>query len=125
MKQMVSSGSTAIRKDSCIYVFERYSKKERMISLFNFSDQEQVYELHISDAQKLRELLNSNLAVYGGTQKRKSASKGNKRRQDRPDPASHTLLFIILLNNIINLQGRNHLTVTAALIIFFFILLRK
>ena len=27
----------------CIYVFERCSKKERMISLFNFSDQEQGY----------------------------------------------------------------------------------
>lgn len=62
----------------CIYVFERRSKKERMISLFNFSDQEQVYELHISDAQKLKELLNSNLAVYGGTQKRKSATKAIK-----------------------------------------------
>ena len=62
----------------CIYVFERCSKKERMISLFNFSDQEQVYELHISDAQKLKELLNSNLAVYGGTQKRKSATKAIK-----------------------------------------------
>ena len=62
----------------CIYVFERCSKKERMISLFNFSDQEHVYELHISDAQKLKELLNSNLAVYGGTQKRKSATKAIK-----------------------------------------------
>ena len=49
-----------------------------MISLFNFSDQEQVYELHISDAQKLKELLNSNLAVYGGPQKRKSATKAIK-----------------------------------------------
>ena len=62
----------------CIYVFERCSKKERMISLFNFSDQEHVYELHIFDAQKLKELLNSNLAVYGGTQKRKSATKAIK-----------------------------------------------
>ena len=34
--------------------------------------------LHISDAQKLKELLNSNLAVYGGTQKRKSATKAIK-----------------------------------------------
>lgn len=59
----------------CIYVFERSSKKERILSLFNFSDQEQVYELKLSDAQKLKELLNSNLAVYGGTQKRKGAVK--------------------------------------------------
>ena len=59
----------------CIYVFERSSKKERILSLFNFSDQEQVYELKLSDAQKLKELLNSNLAIYGGTQKRKSTVK--------------------------------------------------
>ena len=59
----------------CIYVFERSSKKERILSLFNFSDQEQVYELKLPDAQKLKELLNSNLAVYGGTQKRKGAVK--------------------------------------------------
>ena len=59
----------------CIYVFERSSKKERILSLFNFSDQEQVYELKLLDAQKLKELLNSNLAVYGGTQKRKSTAK--------------------------------------------------
>ena len=59
----------------CIYVFERSSKKERILSLFNFSDQEQVYELKLPDAQKLKELLNSNLAVYGGTQKRKSTAK--------------------------------------------------
>ena len=59
----------------CIYVFERSSKKERILSLFNFSDQEQIYELKLSDTQKLKELLNSNLAVYGGTQKRKGAAK--------------------------------------------------
>ena len=59
----------------CIYVFERSSKKERILSLFNFSAQEQVYELKLPDAQKLKELLNSNLAVYGGTQKRKGAVK--------------------------------------------------
>ena len=59
----------------CIYVFERSSKKECILSLFNFSDQEQVYELKLPDAQKLKELLNSNLAVYGGTQKRKGAVK--------------------------------------------------
>ena len=59
----------------CIYVFERNSKKERILSLFNFSDQEQVYKLKLPDAQKLKELLNSNLAVYGGTQKRKSTAK--------------------------------------------------
>lgn len=51
------------------------AKKSASFLWFNFSDQEQVYELKLPDAQKLKELLNSNLAVYGGTQKRKSTAK--------------------------------------------------
>ena len=60
---------------NCIYVFERDSKKEKIISLFNFSDHEQMYELKLPGVTSLKELLNSNLEIYGGTQKRKSTSK--------------------------------------------------
>ena len=52
-----------------IYVFERNSKKEKIISLFNFSDHEQMYELKLPGVTSLKELLNSNLEIYGGTQK--------------------------------------------------------
>ena len=54
---------------NCIYVFERNSKKEKIISLFNFSDHEQMYELKLPGVTSLKELLNSNLEIYGGTQK--------------------------------------------------------
>ena len=54
---------------NCIYVFERNSKKEKIISLFNFSDHEQMYELKLPEVTSLKELLNSNLEIYGGTQK--------------------------------------------------------
>ena len=60
---------------NCIYVFERDSKKEKIISLFNFSDHEQMYELKLPGVTSLKELLNSNLEIYGGTQKRKSTVK--------------------------------------------------
>ena len=54
---------------NCIYVFERNSKKEKIISLFNFSDHEQMYELKLPGVTSLKELLNSNLEIYGGIQK--------------------------------------------------------
>mgnify|MGYP004714749251 CR=1 FL=1 len=54
---------------NCIYVFERNSKKEKIIFLFNFSDHEQMYELKLPGVTSLKELLNSNLEIYGGTQK--------------------------------------------------------
>ena len=50
-------------------------KKEKIISLFNFSDHEQMYELKLPGVTSLKELLNSNLEIYGGTQKRKSTVK--------------------------------------------------
>ena len=89
----------------CIYVFERSSKKERILSLFNFSDQEQVYELKLPDAQKLKELLNSNLAVYGGTQKRKKHRQNNQRRQNPSDPDT---IFLCILSCGINLSPRHN-----------------
>lgn len=53
----------------CTYVFERRSKKERLLAVFHFSDEEQTdYELAIPDAQKLELLLSSEAACYGGTE---------------------------------------------------------
>ena len=53
----------------CTYVFERRSKKERIVAVFHFSDTEQEnYELNVPDAQKLELLLSSDAACYGGTQ---------------------------------------------------------
>ena len=63
------------QEEKCVYVFQRNGKKESIISLFNFSDQEQEYELNLPGVDKIRELLNSNLVVYGGTQKRKAGVK--------------------------------------------------
>lgn len=60
------------QEDSCVYVFERRAKKERILALFNFSDQEQTYSLKPEQNCRLKEMLNSDLCIYGGKQDRKT-----------------------------------------------------
>lgn len=56
------------QEKSCIYAFERISRQERIIALFNFSDIEQdAYTLDIPVAEKLELLLSSDEVRYGGT----------------------------------------------------------
>lgn len=62
------------QESSCVYVLERAGKKERLLAAFNFSDQEQNYELTPDRDCRLKELLNSDLSIYGGKTKRKKAS---------------------------------------------------
>ena len=66
------------QEGKCVYAFQRNSKKEQIVSVFNFSDQEQMYELSLPDVSKIKELLNSDLAIYGGSQKRKSGVRALK-----------------------------------------------
>lgn len=55
----------------CTYAFERRGKKERIIAVFHFSDQEQEdYTLKIPDAKTLRPLLHSDWEEYGGSTKK-------------------------------------------------------
>ncbi len=54
----------------CIYSFERTAEKERILAVFNFSDQEQKnYKLDLKNAKKLTRLLASDSQEYGGTKK--------------------------------------------------------
>ncbi len=54
----------------CIYAFQRFAKKERILAVFNFSDQEQKnYKLEITEAKKLTLLLASDSQEYGGVKK--------------------------------------------------------
>ena len=57
------------QENQCIYAFERATKKERIISVFNFSDEEQEYNLPVSNANELRYLLSSDNEIYGGESK--------------------------------------------------------
>ena len=42
------------QESRCIYAFERASDKERVIAVFNFSDEKQEYELNIKKAKGLK-----------------------------------------------------------------------
>lgn len=63
------------QEEKCVYVFERKSKKERIAAVFNFSHQKQTYELTLPGCQKLKELLSSDLEIYGGSQKRRHPAR--------------------------------------------------
>ena len=54
------------QESRCIYAFERVSEKERMIAVFNFSDEVQEYELNIKKAKGLKLVLASDNDIYGG-----------------------------------------------------------
>ncbi len=55
------------QEEKCIYAFERFSSKERLVALFNFSDKEQKdYQVSISGVKKLKLLISSENTIYGG-----------------------------------------------------------
>ena len=57
------------QEKKCLYAFERRSKDERILAVFNFSDREQKnYLLRIPDAERLIPLIASDWQPYGGTQ---------------------------------------------------------
>ena len=57
------------QEDKCIYVFERRSKKQRILVIFNFSDQDQIYKLAVKDADCLELMIASDNEIYGGSGK--------------------------------------------------------
>ena len=63
------------QEERCIYAFERTSKQERIIAVFNFSDHLQKgYELDVKDISALIPLLDSETDIYGGTKQKNSLS---------------------------------------------------
>lgn len=54
------------QEEACVYVFERKSKDQKIIALFNFSEVTQVYELPVEADVHLSLLLASNEERFGG-----------------------------------------------------------
>lgn len=54
------------QEQKCIYVFERISKNQRILAIFNFSDKKQEYTLKSEDYNELRLILASDNEIYGG-----------------------------------------------------------
>ena len=57
------------QEEKRIYAFERRSKKERIVAVFNFSEEKQNYTLNIPDCEEVKLLLTSDEARYGGERK--------------------------------------------------------
>ena len=54
------------QEKKCVYVFERSSKKQRILAIFNLSDKKQKYALNSNDFVELKLLLDSDAEMYGG-----------------------------------------------------------
>ena len=58
------------QEERCIYAFERTDGKDRIVAVFNFSDEDQKgYELPIKDAKELEVILASDDVAFGGGKK--------------------------------------------------------
>ena len=54
------------QEQKCIYVFERISKNQKILAVFNFSDKQQEYTLKSEDYNELGLILASDNKIYGG-----------------------------------------------------------
>lgn len=63
------------QEEKRIYVIKRSSSKQKIVALFNFSEQEQVYDLKLEDAKTLKLLLASDNEIYHGTESYKHNEK--------------------------------------------------
>ena len=63
------------QEEKCLYVIERNSRKQKIVALFNFSDQAQSYNLNIENAKYLKLLMASDNEIYNGTETYKHNEK--------------------------------------------------
>lgn len=59
------------QEERCIYAIERIGKRENIVAIFNFSDQEQEdYEVNIPEKKETKLILHSDWICFGGTLKK-------------------------------------------------------
>lgn len=63
------------QEEKCIYVFERKGKKQRIVTLLNFSDKKQKYKLEIASGKCLSFLISTDDEIYGGKESRERLRK--------------------------------------------------
>ena len=54
------------QEKKCLYVFERLGKKQRILTILNFSDKKQTYQLEMKNCKSLKLLIASDDEIYGG-----------------------------------------------------------
>ena len=57
------------QEEKCIYVFERFGKKQRILTILNLSDKKQTYQLELRNCKLLKLLIASDSEIYGGCEK--------------------------------------------------------
>ena len=59
-------------EEQCVYAFERRSQKERILAVFNFSDEAQELEIRSKDIKEIKKVFSSEYKGYGGAEKKQS-----------------------------------------------------
>ncbi len=63
------------QEEDCIYAIERFSEKEHLIAVFNFSNKERNYSVKAENGKRMQLLLSSNWDIYGGNEPKKGSSR--------------------------------------------------
>ena len=59
-------------QEKCVYVFERRSEKERIMAVFNFSDQDQEFEIPGKNIKELKKVFSSEYPGYGSAEEKQN-----------------------------------------------------
>ena len=61
------------QEETCIYAFERRAEGQRVVAIFNFSNEEQLYTYKTANEQVYQLLIASDMECYGGQKKYEQA----------------------------------------------------
>ena len=82
------------QEEKCIYAFERRSRKERLVAVFNFSDKKMDdFVLKVPGAEALIPVFSSNLEMYGGASREKRAKIKGEHQLFQIDMSTYSALY--------------------------------
>ena len=82
------------QEEKCIYAFERRSRKERLVAVFNFSDKKMDdFVLKVPGAEALIPVFSSNLEMYGGASREKRAKIKGEYQLFQIDMSPYSALY--------------------------------
>ncbi|MBE5062813.1 1,4-alpha-glucan branching protein GlgB [Lachnospiraceae bacterium DSM 108991] len=82
------------QEEKCIYAFERRSRKERLVAVFNFSDKKvDDFVLKVPGAEALIPVFSSDLEMYGGASREKRAKIKGEYQLFQIDMSPYSALY--------------------------------
>ena len=82
------------QEEKCIYAFERRSRKERLVAVFNFSDKKMDdFVLKVPGAEALIPVFSSDLEMYGGASREKRAKIKGEYQLFQIDMSPYSALY--------------------------------